>query len=178
MAVKNDPAKEAGEFEFVITRVFDAPRDLVFKMWTSAEHLEHWFGPKGSTLHKAKLDVRPGGGLLACIRSPDRRDMWGKWVFREIVVPERIVFVNSFSDENGGLTRHPLSPTWPLELLTTITFAEEVGKTKLTLRWIPVNATEDERKTFNGGRESMKMGWTGTFENLDAYLAHQTTGGE
>lgn len=102
----------------------------------------------------------------------------GKWVFREIVVPERIVFVNSFSDENGGLTRHPLSPTWPLELLTTITFAEEVGKTKLTLRWIPVNATEDERKTFNGGRESMKMGWTGTFENLDAYLAHQTTGGE
>lgn len=58
MAVKNDPAKEAGEFEFVITRVFDAPRDLVFKMWTSAEHLEHWFGPKGSTLHKAKLDVR------------------------------------------------------------------------------------------------------------------------
>ena len=112
------------------------------------------------------------------MRSPDGRDMWGKWVFREIVVPERIVFVNSFSDENGGLTRHPLSPTWPLELLTTITFAEEGGKTKLALRWIPVNATEDERKTFNGGRESMKMGWTGTFDNLETYLDFQKRGGK
>jgi uncharacterized protein YndB with AHSA1/START domain len=174
MAGRNEPADR----DFVITRVFDAPRDLVFKVWTSAEHLEHWFGPKGCTFHKAELDLRPGGSLLACMRSPDGRYMWGKWVFREIVVPERIVFVNSFSDQNGALTRHPMSPTWPLEMLTTITFAEEDGKTRLTLRWIPINATQDERKTFDSGRESMKMGWTGTFDALDTYLKSQKHAGK
>ena len=63
-----------------------------------------------------------------------------------------------------------MSPSWPLEMLATVTFAEEAGKTKLTLRWAPINPTAEERKTFNAGRESMKMGWTGTFEQLDAYL--------
>jgi uncharacterized protein YndB with AHSA1/START domain len=80
--------------------------------------------------------------------------------------------VHSFSDDKGGLTRHPLSVSWPLELLTTVTFEEAPGgKTKLTLTWAPINATEEERKTFAAAHEGMQGGWTGTFEQLADYLA-------
>ncbi len=80
--------------------------------------------------------------------------------------------MHSFSNEAGGLTRHPLIPTWPLELLTTVTFAEEPGgKTRVTLRWTPINATPEEQRTFDATRDGMNSGWNGSFERLDAYLA-------
>ena len=80
--------------------------------------------------------------------------MWGKFVYREIVAPERIVFVNSFSDEEGNPVRHPMSPTWPLEVLNTMTLSEHDGRTTLTIRGAPINASDEERKTFQAGRES------------------------
>ena len=80
-------------------------------------------------------------------------------VYREIVPPEQLVFINSFSDENGGLTRHPMAPTWPLEMLSVFTFEEQPGgKTKFTVRWSPHNATDEERKTFDAGHASMTPG--------------------
>jgi uncharacterized protein YndB with AHSA1/START domain len=83
-----------------------------------------------------------------------------------------LVWVNSFSDEAGGLTRHPMNPTWPLEMLTTVTFEEQPGdKTKLTIRWQPLNANAEERKTFDAGHASMQQGWGGTLDQLAAYLA-------
>ena len=96
--------------------------------------------------------------------------MWGKWIIREVTPPEQLVFVNSFSDEAGGVTRHPLSPSWPLEMLSTITFANQDGQTWLTVEWLPLNPTEAERKTFDEGHESMKGGWTGTLDRLAEYL--------
>jgi uncharacterized protein YndB with AHSA1/START domain len=160
-----------GTEAFVISREFDAPRELVWKAWTERERIMQWFGPKGFTMPVAKLDFRPGGTLHYCLRAPDGTELWGRFVYREIVVPERIVHVNSFSDENGGLGRHPFSEEWPLEMLTTTTFVEREGRTTVTVRWVPINETEVERRTFDGGRQSMKMGWTGTFEQLEAYLA-------
>jgi uncharacterized protein YndB with AHSA1/START domain len=162
------------EREFVLTRVFDAPRELVWKAWTERERLMQWFGPKGFTMTAANLDFRPGGTFHYCLRSPDGKEMWGKWVFRDIVPPQRIVLVSSFSDEKGGLTTHPLSPTWPKQMLSTTTFAEHDGKTVLTIRWEPLDATEEERKTFDAGRGGMTQGWGGTFEQLEAYLAKAT----
>jgi hypothetical protein len=103
--------------------------------------------------------------------------MWGKWVFREIVVPERIVLINSFSDAKGGLTRHPANPAWPLEMISTTTFAEEEGKTSLTVRWAPLNPTGKERSAFDGAHELMKIGWTGTLDQLEAHLVRQAGGG-
>jgi uncharacterized protein YndB with AHSA1/START domain len=100
--------------------------------------------------------------------------MWGKFVYREIVSPERIVLINSFSNENGELVRHPMSPTWPLEMLSTFTFVEHDGKTTLTIRWSPYQATEAELKTFDDGRQGMNQGWTGTLDQLDAYLKKMT----
>jgi len=155
---------------FVITRVFNAPRDRVWKAWTERKQLMQWFGPKGFTMPAAKLDFRPGGSFHYCLCAPDGREMWGKFVYREIVEPERIVLVNSFSDENGGLTRHPFSASWPLEMLSRTTLADEGSKTRVTVEWSPLNPTEDERKTFDGAHEGMKQGWSGTFEQLTDYL--------
>jgi uncharacterized protein YndB with AHSA1/START domain len=97
--------------------------------------------------------------------------MWGRMLYREITPPKRLVFINSFSDEAGGLTRHPLAPTWPIEMMSIFTFDEMPdGKTKFTVHWSPYNATEEERTTFDAGHASMNGGWTGTLDKLENYL--------
>jgi uncharacterized protein YndB with AHSA1/START domain len=156
---------------FVIARTFDAPRDLVWKAWTERDHLMKWFGPKGCTISTAKLDFRPGGMFHYAMKMPDGKEMWGKFVYREIVPPEKIVLVNSFSDAQGGITRHPMSATWPREMLSTSLFTEHDRKTTITLTWIPLNATAEEWATFNAAHGGMQQGWTGTFEQLEEYLA-------
>lgn len=155
---------------FVISRTFDAPRDLVWRAWTERERFMQWFGPKGCTVPTVNLDLRPGGVCHFCLRTPDGHEMWGKWVFREVVAPERLVLIHSFSDAAGGVTRHPMSSTWPLEMLSTVTFVEQAGKTLLTIQWQPLNASDVERQTFDSSLDSMKQGWTGTFEQLADYL--------
>ena len=155
---------------FEITRIFDAPRERVWQAWTEAEHLKKWWGPKGFAVTHCKVDLRPGGLMHYCLRAPGGAEMWGRFVYREIVKPERLVWVNSFSDPQGGVTRHPGHASWPLELLTTVEFSETSGKTRVTVRWTPHEATEAERKTFDEGRPSMNQGWSGTFEQLTAYL--------
>ncbi|MGB7036229.1 MAG: SRPBCC domain-containing protein [Xanthobacteraceae bacterium] len=164
-------AAEADRADFVTSRVFEAPRDLVWKCFTEAERMQAWFGPKGSTVIASTMDLRVGGTYHGAMRDQSGRVMWAKFVYREVVAPQRLVWVHSFSDEAGGLTRHPLSPTWPLELLTTVTF-EDTGdrKTTLTLRWSPLNATPTERQTFAAAREGMHGGWNGSFERLSDYL--------
>ena len=128
-------------------------------------------GPAPVDWHVTIVPV--GRGAEGFDISPDGKEMWGRWVYREIVKPERLLFVASFSDEKGGLTRHPLAPSWPLEMLSTITFAEQGGKTAVTVRWAAINATEAERKTFEAGQDSMQQGWSGTFEQLTACLAKE-----
>jgi len=171
MTQENDAAAASeGDVEFVITRVFDAPRDLVFKVWTEPAHLMQWWGPKGFTMQKCELDLRPGGTFHYGLRAPDGSDMWGRFVYREIVVPERLVFVVSFADKDGNIVRHPWNAHWPLETLSTVTFAAQDGRTRITVQWVPHNATDKERETFREGRESMQQGWTGTFDQLTDYL--------
>jgi len=157
--------------DFVISRVFDAPRDLVWKCFTEPEHMKQWWGPKGVTVVKSEMDLRPGGTYHYAMQVPGGPVMWGKFTYREIVPPERIVLINCFSDENGGVTRHPMAPSWPLEMLSVFTFEEVAsGKTRFTVRWSPHNATAEERKTFDAGQASMNQGWSGTMEQLEAYL--------
>ena len=157
--------------EFVISRTFDAPRDLVWKVFTEPEHMKQWWGPKGVTVVKSEIDLRPGGSFHYAMRTADGQTMWGKMVYREITPPSRIVFVNSFSDEAGGTTRHPMAPTWPLEMLSTFLFEDQGGKTKFTVHWTPLNASEEEQATFAAGHDSMKQGWGGTLDKLAPYLA-------
>lgn len=165
-------AQGTADRDFVISRVFDAPRDLVFKAFTDPNRMQHWWGPKGYTVLAAKMDLRPGGTYHYGMQAPDGGSMWGKLIYREIVAPKRLVFVNCFSDEAGNITRHPMSPTWPLELLSTITFDEQAKGTLLTIRWALLpSATEEERRTFDAAHNSMQQGWTGTMDQLAAYLA-------
>jgi uncharacterized protein YndB with AHSA1/START domain len=159
---------------FVIRRTFDAPRTLVWEVWTELEHLKKWFSPAGMHMGQATMDFRPGGTFHYQIKSPDGLELWGRWEFLEIVPPEKIVLLQSFSNAEGGLGRHPLSPTWPQQMLATTTFEEENGKTLLTLEWGPVNANREEIATFDAGRESMNQGWAGTFAQLDTYLEKET----
>jgi len=173
VAVRNRKADEAlaADQELVIKRDFDAPRALVFQAWTEAERLAQWWGPKAFTMGVIKLDVRPGGTFHYSMRTPKGDEMWGKFVYREIVAPERIVFVNCFADANGNVVRNPWLDVWPLEILNTLTLTENAGKTTLILRGAPINATEGERQAFVEMQKSMQQGFAGTFDQLDAYLA-------
>jgi uncharacterized protein YndB with AHSA1/START domain len=162
---------------FVLVRVFDAPRELVFKAFTEVERLQQWWGPKGFKVIASSMDFRSGGLYHYGLQAPDGTAMWGRFVYREIAAPERIDYVNSFSDEKGGLARHVFHEEWPLEILSTLVF-EDVGsgRTKVTLSWVPINANAVERKTFDAGRQSMTQGWGGTFDKLDHYLAEVQAG--
>jgi uncharacterized protein YndB with AHSA1/START domain len=156
--------------EFEITRDFAVARERVFSAWTEPSHLECWWAPRGFTTRVHRLDLWPGGMFHYELLSPNAADMWGRFIFREIVAPARLVFLHSFSDEIGGIARHPLSAGWPLELLSIVTFAEFSGTATLTLRCAPHAATELERKTFETAHEAMHDDWTAILDKLAAHL--------
>ncbi|HEX7434005.1 MAG TPA: SRPBCC domain-containing protein [Anaerolineaceae bacterium] len=168
-AISNN-TKDGESSELVIERIFDAPQALVWKMWKKPEHLMRWWVPKGFSIKVVTMDFSPGGIFLYGLQSSDRNYVWGKFVYREIVPSERIVFISSFTDEEGHLARNPMSPTWPREVLNTLTLDEHDGKTTLILRGGPHKATETERKTFEDAQAGVRMGFSKTFDQLAGYL--------
>src|SRR5205823_4423654 len=118
--------------ELVLTRILDAPRELVFKAWTDPKHLAQWWGPRGFTNPVCEVDARPGGAILIHMRGPDGVVYPMKGIFLEVVEPERLVFTSiALEDEQGNTL---------LEALTTVTLAEHESKTKLTLHAVVVKA--------------------------------------
>jgi len=164
-------AKHNHDRPLIIVRTLDAPRDLMFNVWTDPEHFKHWWGPKGCAVGTSKMDLRPGGTLLYSMRMPGGPELWGKFVYQEILAPDRLVFASSFSDENGNITRAPFSATWPLEVTNTLTLGEQFDKTTLTLLSHPVKATDEEWRTFESAFSSLHQGFSGTFDRLAEYLA-------
>lgn len=159
--------------EFVVSREFAAPRDLVWKAWTEGARLAQWWGPKGSDIRVERMDLRPGGMFLYAMAFKPGQDMWARFVYQEIKAPERLVYISAFSDPDGGITRAPfpqIRDTWPLEILNTLTLTEQDGKTTLTLRGRPINATVEEMKTYASMFGSMQQGFGGTFEKLEQHL--------
>jgi len=159
--------------ELVLTRVFEAPRDLIFKVWTEPRHFEKWWGPQGYSLNISKMDVHPGGWFLGSQKSPEGHVMWGKFVYQEMKEPEKLVFLQSFSDEKGNTIRAPFDPNWPLEIINIVTFVEDEGKTSLTMRGGPYNATDEERTAYEKMRPMLQQGLSGTFDQLTEYLEGQ-----
>lgn len=155
---------------FSITRRFTAPRELVYQALTEPEHLLEWWGPVGCTLPKCTVDLRPGGEFRYCMLLPNGDEWWGKWMYRDVMPNERLVYVLSFCDEDGNVIRHPVSDEWPLEMLSSITFEDDDERTRVTLRCVPIGETPAERKTFVAGHANMQRGFTGTWDNLEAYL--------
>jgi uncharacterized protein YndB with AHSA1/START domain len=158
--------------DFVITRIFNAPRPLVWNAWTDAERLAKWWGPKGCTLRVITLDMRPGGIFHYAMEFQPGQAMYGRFVYGNIVAPETFSFVSSFADEAGNVIRAPFSATWPLEVRNTITLTDKGDRTELTLRGGPIDPTDAEYETFLGMFASMQQGWGGTFDKLDELLAH------
>lgn len=161
----------ANKQEFVITRTFPAPRDLVFRVMTEAGHLEHWWGPKGLILKVVSLDVRPGGIFHYAMETADGPVMWGRFAYREVVAPEKLVFTSSFADADGNVIRAPFSQSFPMEVWNTWTLTEADGQTTLTLTGGPHDATAEEYAFYESMFTSMQQGFGGTFDQLDAYLA-------
>lgn len=155
----------------VLRRELKAPREQVFKVWTDPAHFGNWWGPKGFSLEVARMDVRPGGMFLGCQKSPDgEHAMWGKFLYQEVREPEKLVWIQSFSDEDGNTIRAPFNPNWPLEILNVLTLEERDGGTLLTLQGGPINATAEEQAAFDAMAPMVSQGFEGTFEQLTEYL--------
>ena len=157
--------------DFVITRSFHAPRELVFDSMTQSEHLRQWWGPQGCTIEVIKHEPRPGGVFHYRMRFGPDIEMYGLFQYLELVRPERIVFINGFADADGNPIRYAMSPTWPIEVLNTITLVEHDGKTRMTLRSTPAGADQIEIETFKAGHASMEQGFGGMYDVYEQYLA-------
>ena len=156
--------------ELQIMRTFDVPKETLFNMWTQPNHLKHWWAPIGFTVEIASIELESGGTFHYSQTSADGQTLWGKFVFREIENPNRLVFVNSFSDEMAKTVRAPFHPNWPLEILNKLIFTESKGKTTLMMQGIPISASEEEQALFRASHEGIKQGFTGTFDKLESYL--------
>lgn len=162
---------EQAQDHLIITRVFDAPRALVWKAWTEADALAQWWGAKNFMVRVLKLDVRPGGIMHYSMKGPDGRELWGRFTYREVVLPERLVFTSSFADANAGVAANPWVPEWPRKILNFVAFAEQADQTVLTFRATPLDATESQRNTFVKMRGQMQQAFAGTFDQLADYLS-------
>ena len=157
MVARINPGAEPAERELVITRIFDAPRELVFKVWTDPRHARNWFGPKDHPATHLEMDVRPGGAWRGCLRSTESgAELRLGGVFREVAPPERVVFTFAWEEEGER----------GLETLVTLTFAEQDGKTRMTFRQAPFQSVEE--------RDGHQGGWTSSFDRLEEYVAHMT----
>ena len=153
MAATATATRPTAQHEVVITRTFDAPRALVFKAWSAAEHMVRWLGPKNFSAPHCTMDFRPGGAYRACICSPEGKEYWMRGIYSEIVEPERIAFTFSWEEE-GERGR---------ENLITVTFAEQGGKTRMTFRQAFFESIEQ--------RDSHHEGWSECIDRLAQFLA-------
>lgn len=159
-------ASGAGRQDIVLSRVFGAPRELVWKAWTEADRLMRWWAPDGCTTPACTVDLRPGGSFHYCMRMPDGLEIWGIGIYDEIVELERIVYTDAFADADGNVvppSHYGMSAEHPAESLVEITFEERDGGTRVTLRHsIPTTTPE---------RGATEQGWNEMLDRLAEELA-------
>jgi uncharacterized protein YndB with AHSA1/START domain len=153
---------------YVLDRVFDAPRELVWKAWTDPNLLPRWYGPNVETIVH-RLDLKPGGLWLIEMKWNGKSN-YQRVEYSEVARPERLVWLHSNSDANWNVTPSPMMPDWPRVLLTTVTFEEGGGRTKLRLTWIPHEASEAEVACFAAAIERIGKGWDAGMELLAKLL--------
>ncbi|SAK45419.1 activator of Hsp90 ATPase 1 family protein [Caballeronia hypogeia] len=168
MSQSNDTAAKSVAFE--MNRVFDAPLERVWQAWSEADQINRWWGPAGCTLETHRFEFRPGGFFHYAMKFGGVPAMWGRFNYREIVERERIVWLNSFANENCGIARAPFSEVCPLEIENVVTFSEADGKTAIALRAAPFGASAEEQRYFDELRPSLEQGFGGTFGQLADFL--------
>lgn len=154
MALNNSDVAQPADRVLSITRTFDAPRELVFKVWTQPEHLVRWWGPKGFTTPSCQIDVQPGGAYRTVIRSGEGKEHRMRGTYREVVPPERLVMTFAWEDE-AGQPGH--------ETVVTVSFADQGDKTRLTFEHGVFETVAD--------RDSHFGGWSQFMDRLAEYLA-------
>jgi len=164
--------------KFVINRSFEAPLELMFDLWTRPEHLARWLPPAGSDMTMLRADIRTGGNSFYRMSSP-MMTLHGRAHYEEVRRPDRLVYTQQFCDEHEHIARHPMAPTWPETMRTTVQFtAETPSQTRVTVSWeVAGQATAAELATFLAARGGMSQGWTGSFDKLEAVLAEDAAGG-
>jgi len=155
----NAPAPH-GEATVTLTRVYDAPRDLMWRAWTDPKHMAQWFGPRGFTSSVPELDVRVGGNLRIVMHGPDGNDYPMKGVFREVVPPERLVFSNIAVDNDGNHL---------LEGETTVILEAQGAKTKLTLRTYAKGLVPMAPQMLAG----TEAGWSQSLDKMEELVARR-----
>lgn len=165
--------ESSGKQKFVINRSFDAPIELMFEMWTDPKHFSQWIAPAGFQLQFIKADIKPGGSSFSVMTGNGNFKMYGRADYLKIEKPDRIVYTQQFCDENEKVSRHPMAPTWPETMLTTVALtAEDADRTRVTVTWeVHGAATPEELETFVNSKGGMTQGWTGSFDKLEAYLS-------
>ena len=165
METRMQPTTETSEQELVIERTFDAPRKLVWEAWTQPERVRVWWGPKHFITPVYEIDLRVGGKFLLCMRSPEGQEIWGTGVYREIVPQERIVATDNFADAEGRVvpaSYYGMKADYSQEMVYTVMFKEQGGKTRLTLKYVGIPPGED--------LEMAQDGWIQSLDKLAEYL--------
>jgi uncharacterized protein YndB with AHSA1/START domain len=165
--------ESTGKEKFVINRTFEAPIKTMFEMWTNPEHFSKWLAPTGFNMKFLRADIKPGATTFYCMENDAGLKMYGRAKYLEISAPNKLVYTQEFTDDKENQTRHPMAPTWPAVMQTTVLFAEESPtQTRVTVTWEVVgNYTAEELETFIKGRAGMTQGWTGSFDKLEEYIA-------
>lgn len=156
--------------EPLVSRTFEAPRQLVWDAFTKAEHLAHWWGAKGSKIEVEKMELKKGGVFHYSMTVGEMK-VWGKFVYGDMQEPEFLEFINCFSDENEGVKPNPWMGDWPLEIFNRWDFTEENGKCTVHINGHPVDATPEQLKMYEEAKPHIAKGFDGTFSALDEYLA-------
>lgn len=157
MAARNEHTPGPQQAQLTLTRVFDAPRELVFDVWTDPKHVAQWWGPEMFTTPVCRVDARPGGELYIVMRGPDGQDYPLKGVYQEVLRPKRLSYTNQAMDGSGVVL---------LEGKTTVDFAAEGGKTRVTVH-TQMRAMVPQAAFALAG---MEPGWNQTLDRLGAHL--------
>ncbi|MCC6793537.1 MAG: SRPBCC domain-containing protein [Candidatus Hydrogenedentes bacterium] len=156
MALHNHGTAVASERVLIITRTFDAPRELVFDAWTKCEHVARWFGPKDFTVPHCSMDFRVGGSYRYCMLGPDGKEHWVSGTYKEIKKPEKLVFTWVREDNDGKV--------W-LDNVVTLTFADRGNQTAFTLNQQIFEEIEQ--------RDGHRGGWSTCLDKLAEFVENK-----
>jgi len=155
--------------EYIIDRVFDAPRAMVWRAWSDPKLLARWYGPGVDTIIH-KFDLKPGGEWLNEMKWGEKSDL-SKAVFQEVLPEEKMVWHHSSTDADWNIVSNPMMADWPRVLLTVVTFKDDGEKTKVRLAWTPLEASEAEMTCFANVMGNMSKGWESGFAIMDEMFA-------
>ena len=155
-----------------LVKQFNAPRQLVFDAWTKVQHLNNWMFPmQGCSCEFVKADIKTGGSSLHKVTMPNGHEMWLFTQYEEVSSPEKLVFLQYFSNESGDIVPMQHIPNWPKDMLATLLFEEADGKTIITFLWEPRNPTAEEIVAFEATRADHGKGWGAGMQQLHIYLS-------